>query len=94
MRWIRANGNDYLSREEIRREALGQKLDADQTQDLLDSLAKAGWVKCETTKTPGRPIQRWKVNPKLFGDTAETAESEAERGLSALRALSALPGTG
>jgi hypothetical protein len=80
LRWIKANGKDEVSREEIRREALGQKLDAEQTQDLLDSLKKAGWVKKETTRTAGRPKLRWLINPKLFleqpAESAEGAERE------------------
>jgi hypothetical protein len=78
LRWIKARGKDEISREEIRREALGQRLDAEQTQELLHRLAKAGWLKTVTTKTGGRSIHRFKVNRKLFGDqpaqSAETAE--------------------
>jgi hypothetical protein len=66
LRWIKAHGKDEVSREDIRREALGQRLDAEQTQVLLDGLAKAGWVKMATTKTAGRAKHRWEVNPKLF----------------------------
>ncbi len=68
LRWIKVNGKREVSREEVRREALGQKLDAEQTQQLLDSLAKAGWVKKDTTKTAGRAIHRWQINPQLFHD--------------------------
>jgi hypothetical protein len=80
LRWIKANGKDEVSREEIRREALGQKLDAEQTQDLLDSLEKTGWAKKVAIRTPGRSRHRWKINPILFLEQpAESAES-AERG--------------
>ena len=54
LRWIKAHGKHEVSREDIRREALGQKLDAEQTQGLLDGLEKAGWAKKDTTKTGGR----------------------------------------
>jgi hypothetical protein len=80
LRWIKANGKDEVSREEIRREALGQKLDAEQTQDLLDGLEKSGWAKKVAIRTPGRSRQRWKINPILFlerpAQSAESAERE------------------
>jgi len=80
LRWIKANGKDEVSREEIRREALGQKLDAEQTQDLLDSLEKSGWAKKVAIRTPGRSRHRWKINPILFleqpAESAESAERE------------------
>jgi hypothetical protein len=66
LRWIRAHGKTEVSREDIRRDALAQSLDADQTQNLLDGLVKAGWLRRVTTRTAGRPIYRWKVNPTLF----------------------------
>ncbi len=77
--WIRKNNKAEVSRENIRRDALGQSLDADQTQDLIDGLAKAGWLRQVTAKTPGRARHRWTANPKLFlSGTAGSAES-AER---------------
>ena len=76
LRWIKAHGKHEVSREDIRREALGQKLDAEQTQGLLDGLEKAGWAKKDTAKTGGRSKHRWTINPRLFLDQpAETAES-------------------
>jgi hypothetical protein len=77
LRWIKANGRDEVSREEVRRQALGQSLDADQTQLLLDGLVKAGWLRQIATKTPGRTRRRWQVNALING-AAESAES-AER---------------
>jgi Protein of unknown function (DUF3987) len=77
LRWIKANGRDEVSREEVRRQALGQSLDADQTQHLLDGLVKAGWLREIATKTPGRTRRRWQVSPLING-AAESAES-AER---------------
>jgi hypothetical protein len=77
LRWIKANGKDEVSREEVRREALGQSLDADQTQHLLDGLVKAGWLRETATKTSGRARRRWQVNPSI-NSTAESAEC-AER---------------
>lgn len=79
LRWIRANGRTEVSREDIRRAALSQALDAEQTNALLDSLVKAGWLFEATTKTRGRDRHRWNVNPQLFSGclagSAESAES-------------------
>jgi hypothetical protein len=66
-----------VSREEIRRDALGQSLDADQTQHLLDGLVKAGWLGPTSIETSGRRKYRWQVNPRIHSP-AESAES-AER---------------
>ena len=92
--WIKANAKTEVSREEIRREALGQSLDAEQTQQLLDSLVKSGWLREATTSTGGRPRRRWEVNPKLWGGSAGSAGSAestmtTEYGL--VPALPALP---
>src|SRR5262245_51831648 len=65
----------------IRREALGRRLDAEQTRTLLDGLVRAGWLKLVTTKTDGRAIHRWQVNPLLFSGAPEPERSErSERG--------------
>jgi hypothetical protein len=76
LRWIKVHGKNEVSGEDIRREALGQKLDAEETQKLFDSLERAGWARKHTNKTAGRPRHRWEINPKLFlNQPAETAES-------------------
>jgi hypothetical protein len=80
LRWLKAHGRDEVSREDIRREALGQKLDAEQTQNLLDGLAKAGWVRMATTTTGGRAKHRWEVNPQLFQDQPAESAGTAESG--------------
>jgi hypothetical protein len=74
LRWIKANSKHEVSREEVRREALGQSLDADQTQNLLDGLEKVGWLRKISTDTRGRARHRWQVNPLIHG-TAGSAES-------------------
>ena len=75
LRWIRKNHKVEVSREDIRRDALGQSLDADQVQDLIDGLVKAGWLRQITTRTPGRSRHRWAVNERLFvNGTAGSAE--------------------
>jgi hypothetical protein len=76
LRWISAHEKREVSREDIRRDALGQSLDAEQVQLLLECLAKAGWLHADPMKTAGRTRRRWRVNPKLFAPTtAESAES-------------------
>jgi len=68
LRWLAAERRDEFSREDIRLHALGRTKDADRTQVLIDTLAKAGWCK-ETTqerKGAGRPPRRWVTNPKLW----------------------------
>jgi hypothetical protein len=77
LRWIRAHKKKEISLKDARRDALNQILDADRTQDALDGLVKAGWLRETVTATAGRPSHRWKVNPKLFS-AAESAGS-AER---------------
>ena len=82
LRWISAHEKQDVSREDVRRDALGQSLDAEQVQQLLDSLVKAGWLRTDPTKTAGRTRRRWKVNPKLFAlsvaESAGSAESPSQ----------------
>jgi hypothetical protein len=65
LRWLAANRRTEVSREDIRRYALGRSRDADQTQILLDQLCKAGWLRRRPKATGGRPSVRYEVNPKL-----------------------------
>ena len=79
LRWLKANQKTEVSREDIRRDALGQRLDAEQTTGLLASMCASGWLR-ENVTPPGpqggKPVRRWQVNPKLFTTpTAETAET-------------------
>jgi Protein of unknown function (DUF3987)/Bifunctional DNA primase/polymerase, N-terminal len=79
--WIRTNRKPEVSLLDIRREALGRRLDAEQTRSLLDGLVRAGWLKLVTTKTDGRAIHRWQVNPLLFSGAPMPERSErSERG--------------
>jgi len=68
LKWLQAQGQLTVSREDIRRDALGQQLDAEGTEKLLDALAKSGWLRREAMehKGRGRPANRWLVNPKLM----------------------------
>ena len=81
LRWIRAGRRDLVSREDVRRDALSQRFNADEVDSLLGILVTAGWLRKEVQPTPGRYAIRWSVNPKLFSDpTAGSAES-AGRGV-------------
>jgi hypothetical protein len=78
LRWIRARRKTEISREEVRRDALQQRLDAQQTDSLLEALTRSGWVReLEGASTPkgGRRPRRWQVNPILFS-AAETAQTQ------------------
>jgi hypothetical protein len=79
--WFRTNQKPEVSLLGVRREALGRRLDAERTRILLDGLVRAGWLKLVTTKTDGRAIHRWQVNPLLFSGAPEPERSErSERG--------------
>jgi hypothetical protein len=82
LRWIKAHGLAEISREDIRRNALGQRLDAEETQKLIDGLVKSGWFRevTVTTGAKGKPARRWAANPKLLSegaaDNADNAEND------------------
>ena len=65
-----------ISLMDIRREALGRQLDAEHTRSLLDGLVRAGWLTLMTTKTDGRALHRWQVNPLLFSGAPTPERSE------------------
>jgi hypothetical protein len=81
--WIRARGVAQVSREDVRRDALGQALNAHQALQVIQSLERAGFLrKAEVDYAGnGRPARRWDVNPSLIGEslaqTAGTAETPA-----------------
>jgi hypothetical protein len=78
--WIRARGAARISREDVRRDALGQALNAHQSLQVIQSLERAGFLrKAEVDYAGnGRPALRWDVNPALIGIAlAETAETPA-----------------
>jgi len=79
LRWIREQRAEQVSLRDVRREALSGSLDAEQTYALLDRMVMAGRLHPpEKSSTGGRPLERWRVNPKIFeiapARTAETAE--------------------
>ena len=94
LRWLKGHAKKEIGVKEVRREALSQSLDANQTRQLLDGLAQSGWLRKHTGRTGGRPVHRWAVNPALFGgaESAGSAESPpAEASLGVMDDLSALP---
>jgi len=80
--WIRTNRKAEVSLQDIRQDALGRRLDAEQTRSLLDGLVRAGWLRLVTKKTAGRAVHRWQVNPLLFlGALPPESPERPERGL-------------
>jgi uncharacterized protein DUF3987 len=77
LRWIRARCRDEISLMDIRRDALAQSLDQDQTLAVVEALEKSGWLREITVETgaKGRPARRWGVNPKLRAENATNAEN-------------------
>jgi hypothetical protein len=73
--WIRANQKTEVSLQDIRQDALSRRLDAEQTRNLLDALARASWLRLLTTKTGGRAVHRWQVNPQLWPGAGLLPES-------------------
>ena len=73
--WIRARQKAEVSLQDIRQDALGRRLDAEQTRSLLDGLVRAGWLRLVTKKTAGRAVHRWQVNPQLFPGASPLPES-------------------
>jgi hypothetical protein len=95
LKWIRAHRADerFVSLKDIRREALGQAIDAKKTETVLQQLEQAGWLRKETTPTAGRARHRWRVNDLLFSSErhAESAQSAGRVTPLSLPALPALP---
>jgi hypothetical protein len=78
LRWIRAQRRIEISREDIRQHALGRKLDAEQTDELLAGISKGGWLQLvipERSSKAGRPARRWLVNPALMLEIPVTPEN-------------------
>ena len=87
LRWLQAERSpgSEVSATDIRRDALGQSLDAKATTGLIGELVQAGWLRPAPIEKdgPGRPPLRWFVNPLLWSaENAETAEnSHCRRGV-------------
>ena len=81
--WIRARGAAQISREDVRRDALGQALNAHQSLQVIVSLERAGFLRKVAYEPDGagRPPLRWDVNPALIGIAlAEIAEIHPDQG--------------
>src|SRR5260370_29978447 len=79
IRWIQTRGAMEVSREEVRRDALGQLVNADGGQQVIFRLERAGLLRALSYEPagPGRPARRWQVNPMLLGKQgAEIAETQ------------------
>ena len=59
--WLRATGRTIVSREDVRRDALSQRFDAEATDNLLETLVTAGWLRmrAQPKQGAGRPAYRW-----------------------------------
>ena len=73
--WIRARGIKEISREEVRREALSQRVNAAGADEVILALEQAGVVREvedeeEDYPARGRPVWRWQVNPALLAKPA------------------------
>ena len=78
--WIRAQGAEEISREDVRRAALSQRVKAAGADEVIQALEEAGVLREaddeEDYPRPGRPARRWGVNPALLAKpAAEIAET-------------------
>jgi len=67
-RWLMECGVTVVSREDIRRRALGQTVNASDTNQVLYRLDFLGFVRpdlADDRAGRGRPARRWRVNPAL-----------------------------
>ena len=72
VRWLKAHRPADVSREDVRRRALGRTLDAARTERVLDRLCAAGALRSKLlvfSLQGGRPARRWEVNPALLAAT-------------------------
>jgi uncharacterized protein DUF3987 len=89
--WIRARGAAEISREEVRREALSQRVNAAGADEVILALEQAGVLREvedeEEYPGPGRPARRWQVNPALLAKpVAQIAEKKTSPDSDALSA--------
>lgn len=79
VRWLHRDGRAVLSREDVRRTALGETVNAGEADGVIERLVEGGAVRpLPRTSTPqgGRPALRWQVNPLLVRTTvAQTAQT-------------------
>ena len=68
-RWLAQMRSGTVSREEIRREALCQTVDAEGADSIIERLARFGALRPPTphgSAAGGRRKRRWEVNPDLW----------------------------
>lgn len=63
--WLKRVRATEISREDVRRQALCQTVNAEGAEDVLARLEQGGLVRLVETRTPGRTRRRWTVNPAL-----------------------------
>ena len=102
--WLRARGATKVSREDVRRDALSQRVKAAGADEVIAALEQAGVLREvvddeEDYPGPGRPARRWQVNPALLAKPAAqiaekktSPESKEEGEAPRLPALSAVEG--
>jgi hypothetical protein len=69
VRWLKAHRPADVSREDVRRRALGRTLDAARTERVLERLCASGALRSKLlvfSVQGGRPARRWEVNPALL----------------------------
>jgi hypothetical protein len=77
--WIGRHRATEVSREDVRREALGQAVDAVEAQRVIDALETAGFLRAVAAapaaqgRAQGRPALRWAVHPALLDRGAGSA---------------------
>jgi hypothetical protein len=69
VRWLKVHRPADVSREDVRRRALGRTLDAARTERVLERLCAAGALRSKLlvfSVQGGRPARRWEVNPAVL----------------------------
>ncbi len=69
VRWLRQNRLPSVTRQDIRRDALGQTVDAAEADRIALRLEDFGVLRLDDVQREGRgrPVKRWLVNPRLRG---------------------------
>ncbi|HYD04163.1 MAG TPA: hypothetical protein VEC60_00470, partial [Reyranella sp.] len=68
-RWLCRMRPPIVSREEVRREALCETVNAETAEIVIERLERYGALRMLPTQTGpagGRPRRRWEVNPELW----------------------------
>jgi len=69
VRWLQQNKVAEVTREELRRDALYQSLDSQETDRVVSRLVEANVLRLLPPRrgVPGRPARRWQVHPAVKG---------------------------